>query len=245
MVRLDYDMRKFLQILYSTDLYQREASLPGSTSPLSPPALRRASAEQVWDSLMTLATDKVDSGLTDFPQPDWTYVRAAREVKSGAELQALIDDRSTRLGDRRKQMREKRKEELARQRDGFNRDDLRRASELPQPAPAGHFLSLFGQAPRETIEDQWSNPTTPQALTLLNGPILDIIVSEGSPLHRDWSQASSDEAKISFIYLSILSRLPLPEETALIRSRLHIATPEGFTDLTWSLLNSREFIFIR
>ncbi len=241
-VRLDYDMRKFLQVLYSTDLYQREATLPDDAPALSTPHLRRASAEQVWDSLMTLGKPGIDSGLTDFEKPDWSYVTSAREVKSPAELEALILARSKTFGDRQKQMKEKQREQRARQRDGFNRDDLRRASELPQPAPAGHFLSLFGQAPRETIEDQWANPTTPQALTLLNGPILEIIVSPGSPLHQAWKNSPE---KIQTIYQTILSRNPTAEETALIEASLAPTTPQGLTDLTWSLLNSREFIFIR
>ena len=241
MVRLDYDMRKFLLVLYSTDLFQREASLPDSPDLLSAPRLRRASAEQVWDSLMTLASDGIDSGISDFKTPDWSYLIAARNVKSAEELEMLINEKAAGMGDRQARMKEQRMRERVRQRDGFNRDDLRRASQLPQPAPAGHFLSLFGQAPRETIEDQWANPTTPQALTLLNGPILDEIVREGSPLANAWSSADD---KIAAVYRGVLSREPTDQERSLVSESIDITKPEGFTDLTWSLLNSREFIFI-
>lgn len=64
MVNVDYDMRRFLAILYNTRTYQRESTtedinlddyhFPG-------PALRRMSAEQIWDSLLAVTMPAVDA----------------------------------------------------------------------------------------------------------------------------------------------------------------------------------------
>jgi hypothetical protein len=63
LVGLDYDLKAYYRVLYNTKTYQREAS---SVDMLSKyyypgPRLRRMSAEQVWDSLITLIRPGVDS----------------------------------------------------------------------------------------------------------------------------------------------------------------------------------------
>ena len=64
MVDLDYDLQKFQRILYNTKPYQREASLEeltlGKPYYFAGPILRRMTAEQVWDSLVTLAVNRPD-----------------------------------------------------------------------------------------------------------------------------------------------------------------------------------------
>ena len=64
MVDLDYGMKQFLRVLYNTRTYQRQMSRdawkPGTRYDLPGPALRRMSAEQIWDSLLTLAIANLD-----------------------------------------------------------------------------------------------------------------------------------------------------------------------------------------
>ena len=59
---------------------------------------------------------------------------------------------------------------------GFNRG-LVRASELPSPAPNGHFLREFGQSDRETIQNANFDTSVAQALGLLNGKITDDVLN--------------------------------------------------------------------
>jgi len=58
MVALDYDMKAFLRIIYNTRTYQREASSEEIPVPkdyaFTGPVMRRMSAEQIWDSIVTL-----------------------------------------------------------------------------------------------------------------------------------------------------------------------------------------------
>lgn len=59
MKRLNFDMKEYLRIVYNTETYQRQVSVeevnPGETYHFSGPILRRMTAEQVWDSFLTLA----------------------------------------------------------------------------------------------------------------------------------------------------------------------------------------------
>ncbi len=65
MVELDYDVREFQKVLYNTETYQRHAhtgEVPlGAPYYFAGPTLRRMSAEQIWDSLVTLAIPSADS----------------------------------------------------------------------------------------------------------------------------------------------------------------------------------------
>jgi hypothetical protein len=65
MVAVDYDMKKYLRAIFLSKTYQREASPKdvalGSDYHFPGPVLRRMSAEQIWDSLMTMIVTEVDS----------------------------------------------------------------------------------------------------------------------------------------------------------------------------------------
>ena len=67
MVELDYDLVQFQRVLCNTATYQRESSRvePADGEPYAfpGPLLRRMSAEQIWDSLLTLVVDDVDGDL--------------------------------------------------------------------------------------------------------------------------------------------------------------------------------------
>lgn len=65
MKRLDFDMRKYQEVLYNTKTYQRAANdgemTMGEDYLFSGPVLRRMSAEQIWDSIVALALPEADS----------------------------------------------------------------------------------------------------------------------------------------------------------------------------------------
>ena len=64
MVSLNYDMKAFLRILFNTSTYQRQASheevAPGTACHFTGPVLRRMTAEQLWDSFVTLINPNPD-----------------------------------------------------------------------------------------------------------------------------------------------------------------------------------------
>lgn len=64
MVSVKFDLRKFQEILYTTETYQRDAvkqDLADDAYAFQGHKLRRLTAEQVWDSLMTLAVSDIDT----------------------------------------------------------------------------------------------------------------------------------------------------------------------------------------
>jgi hypothetical protein len=69
MIEKEYSLKSFLRVLYNTDAYQRAATTkevqPGETCQFTGPLLRRMSAEQVWDSMVTLVRGNVDSTVDD------------------------------------------------------------------------------------------------------------------------------------------------------------------------------------
>jgi hypothetical protein len=64
MVSLNYDMKAYLRILFNTSTYQRQASheevVPGTDCHFTGPVLRRMTAEQLWDSFVTLINPSPD-----------------------------------------------------------------------------------------------------------------------------------------------------------------------------------------
>jgi hypothetical protein len=69
MIEKQYSLKSFLRVLYNTDTYQRMAGTQeialGETSHFTGPMLRRMSAEQVWDSVVTLTKGNLDSAVDD------------------------------------------------------------------------------------------------------------------------------------------------------------------------------------
>jgi len=125
------------------------------------------------------------------------------------------------------------------------RGRMQRASELPSPAPAGHFLREFGQSDRELIENASDQAAVTQSLALLNGPALSAITSRYSVLSRDMRGEKFDD-RLDTIYLTMLSRLPTADEKAIFKEA-RAADPEAgsVTGIVWTLLNTRQFLFIQ
>ncbi len=129
--------------------------------------------------------------------------------------------------------------------DGIIRERMQRASEINQPAPAGHFLREFGQSDRELVENSSDQATVTQALAMLNGPALSAVTNRYSVLMRDM-RGEDFEGRLDTIYLTMLSRLPTPEERAIFKEAW-AADPETgtVTGLVWTVLNTRQFLFVQ
>lgn len=69
MIDKRYSLKSFLRVLYNTDAYQRAASPndvgAGETYHFTGPLLRRMSAEQIWDSMVTLAHGNLDHDTSE------------------------------------------------------------------------------------------------------------------------------------------------------------------------------------
>lgn len=291
MVGVGFDLRRFEQTLYRTQAWQRQATAgeaaPGETYRFPGPLVRRLSAEQVWDSLLTLQVDDPDTragddggGLVEFHetvkaksadellalvtdmaearrqgqamQPQVQALRVKVRAARGAEQRALRQQLRA-LEDRRKELQAKAdparygamsKQAAAGPGRRGGAGPLLRAAELPSPAPAGHFLRVFGQSDREVIDNASADAAVTQALTLLNGPIDAQLLKPGSALARTLERAGDEASQVRAVYLSILSRQPTAPELALGAAYLQRYRDGGVQDLAWALINGREFLFL-
>jgi len=242
---LDFDLREFVRVLVSTDAYQRRAVLHDPTSP-SPfhfigPALRRQTAEQLWDSIIVLIahnewpfqrpTSEAFETLAevDLTAAGTTYAKVEKAYETFSDTYSINRYRA-RL---QKQY-------------GFQGQVLVRASELPTPLPLGHFLRQFGQSDRESIEGGRTVATVPQILSMFNGPITHSMLVPGSVIHDEVMSHEPKQA-VDVIFLSILSHRPSVEDRKFAIQEIQSAdTPQaGVGNLIWALLNTREFIFIQ
>jgi hypothetical protein len=156
--------------------------------------------------------------------------RRAGDQRQVAELAAQLERMGLSLGQR-----------AARGREG----DLQRASDLPQPAPAGHLLRQFGQSDRDTVDAANADATVPQVMTLLNG-FLDQRVLEGaSALRHALETAPDGERRVRIAFLTTVNREPTPAEVLEWRRAIAIDGPTVVKDLVWVLCNSNEFRFVR
>ena len=122
------------------------------------------------------------------------------------------------------------------------------AFRMASPAPAGHFLRVFGQTARNELGEQRDpDPTMRQALMMLNGRLAHEASRVGSlePLHALIAQGKFEQA-VELAYLEILTRKVTAEEMADAKELLQAAaTPfQAIGDLRWVLLNCNEFRFL-
>ena len=121
---------------------------------------------------------------------------------------------------------------------------------MASPAPAGHFVRVFGQTDRQDLGDiRNDTPNMRQALMMLNGRLTHEASRVGplEPLHKllDTANPNIDKA-IQLAYYEILTRAPTTEELS-DGNEIIAGGPtllEGMADLRWVLLNCNEFRFL-
>lgn len=243
MKRLDFDMKEYLRILFNTRVYQREASTESGTASdtyhFPGPLLRRMTAEQVWDSFLTLSLvepylfrELPSTKRSDLLTADLN-VATPQSILAGAD--AYVRDVSRQQGPREKPFK-------------YKGVLMARASELPSPVPAGHFLRMFGQSDRQLIAASSKAGSVPQVLALFNGPLAQLMLEEGSALSNNIAEKETSEERIRVIFLSILNRPPDQEELELFVGEVNENEKNGrgaYNDVIWALVNTHEFLFIQ
>jgi hypothetical protein len=290
MVDVGFDLKQYLRTVCNTRAYQREAVrgdlAEGEPFHFQGPLLRRMTAEQIWDSLLTLVVPGLDETLEGAGSPEAERVyREYEELShlSKEDLQAMATDgkkkgmAALKAKDEdpalqelaRRLARAKKKgdeDEVARltkeiekksgkpllmpagkkgKRAGADKD-LVRASDLSQPAKPGHLVREFGQGDREQIEASHKDPAVPQVLTLLNGFVERRVTSNPkAALVAAISAARTPEEKVTAAFMGVLGRPPAAAEKALWIPELSAKEATAVKDLTATLLNTHEFMFIQ
>ncbi len=266
MQELDYDLKAFQNVLLLTRTFQfatnPNSSIVEGGDDFHGRKIERLSAEQIWDSLITLAggdPDKKPGRTLD----DRVYV-GGRPVLVGKKTMPQISKEVLALeteGEVRAYYENLVKEIGSGKYSGggeeggsmmmntvrtFNRDAQVRASELPSPAPREHFLFLFGQSDREVVEAATKEPNVGQVLSLMNGFVQRQLVSNsGAHLYQSLEGASTDPEKIRRLYVAILARTPSSEEMNWMLEEVQARGEEGYRNIVASLVMSSEFLFLQ
>jgi hypothetical protein len=122
-----------------------------------------------------------------------------------------------------------------------------KAVQIADGLTSDYFLTTFGRSPRESVCscDVHSEPTLSQALTLLNGDIVQNKIRAGGVIQRMLQAKKTPEEIIKILYLRCLGREPEPDELDKLKHLMdnQPKPAEILEDIFWSLLNSREFCF--
>ncbi|MCB1076353.1 MAG: DUF1549 domain-containing protein [Verrucomicrobiae bacterium] len=123
--------------------------------------------------------------------------------------------------------------------------EMARASELESPARRGHFLREFGQSDREVIENAADNASVPQALNLLNGPMVEALTNQFAVFGRRLTEAGTPEEKTRMIFQAMLTREPTARELDLVKAEVAANGDRAYEGVVWSLLNTQQFLFVQ
>tara|TARA_B100000959_G_scaffold275886_1_gene329842 strand:+ start:724 stop:2736 length:2013 start_codon:yes stop_codon:yes gene_type:complete len=265
MIDLEFDLKAFSWVLLHTQSYNKLASrakTPSNKDYFFPgPVLRRMSAEQVWDSLVTLMVKdplryRAGEGeeflkllnVANIKTPEAAFKRINEFNKFKPE-HVLVD--ATTGKPAFQSGTEKKKgsgsdNQIMMARGKGNKLVLTRASELQQPAPAGHFLRKFGQSERNFVINASTRAgSVPQVMELMNGFATESLTHPNSLIFRKAKSESDPTKQADLVFLSILTRKTTAKERGLLLEELRNGNNEALADLIWALLNTPEFFFIK
>lgn len=265
MVDLEYDTRAFQHILLLTKTFQF-ATNPSSSvveggDDFHGRKIERLSAEQIWDSLVTLAAGDPDQKPIR-ALDDTIYFRnkpvlvgkknmtqLSKEVlalKSEAELRAYFAKFYNEISSGSASGSGEGMMSMTGGGQRYNKNAKVRASELPSPAPRDHFLYLFGASDREVIDASSREPNVGQVLSLMNGFVQSELVNNPSAhLYKSLEGASTDREKIRRLYIAILNRQPSDEEMSWMLAEIKTQGEAGLRNIVSALVMSSEFLFLQ
>ena len=84
-----------------------------------------------------------------------------------------------------------------------------------------------------------------QALNLMNSPLFGKLTMENTVLMQRFRGAKDDEGRTNAIWQSIYGRLPTATERGIVAETLAEKKQDGWKNIIWALLNSREFVFVQ
>lgn len=258
----DYDLRAFQQTLMLTKAFASKSApdVEASFYGLLGRPIERMSAEQIWDSLVTLVLEdpesvqrmedmehlfihgryvgrlediikKVHSFKTTKEYQKWVIAKY-QEARDGTGPKAPISRPPTYIAGHGRLMTSAIR-------------GVARASELPSPALPNHFLRKFGQSDRISIDGATNEGSLTQTLQMLNGATQTVVANRKDAIIRKILQEpGSNDDKGALLFQSILTRPPTSQERALCAKELIDDKGNGFSNIVSALVCTPEFLFI-
>jgi len=269
LVDLDYDLKAFQKVLYKSYAFQLSPNTiqhPDRTAyHFNGRQLKRLSAEQIWDSLLTLKIDKLDQRKGNGYGGD-AIIYGGRPVLVGKKSMkdlyndVMAFDTGGEVWDYTKKLHDQINADKGGSKGGGEKmemmmvaynaskkyGDEMRASELKSPMPNGHFLRQFGQSNREVIENSSTDSDVTQVLSILNGHVERHITANGSAkVFRVMKKGKTDEEKINRAFISILSRLPTTLEKEIFIEEFKLNGASAPENMVSALISTAEFMFVQ
>mgnify|MGYP001361914342 CR=1 FL=1 len=253
MVSVNYDIKEYLRIILNTKLFQREALRQDFKSleefSFAGPMVRRMSGEQIWDSLVTLVYNDIDTPKRVYlhNQQDYTDIYERYKDMTGEEIFADFEMFVENNPGNRNFLEVIRKQQSDYEKSKPISDrNLVRSSYLQSPAPGGHLIRQFGGSDRIQIDNSNSEPNTTQVLNMLNGFVeKNILGNKNADFIALMKDEKSKTKQIENVYLSILGRKPNSRELSDLRGFLDDGDENSYKHVAWILLNTHEFMFIQ
>lgn len=227
MIMLNYDSRQFLYVLCNTKLFQRQlydgAFAQSENFVFIGPLKQRLSAEQMWDSVLSVAVAMPENFKLEFHDE-------YKKIMQYSIEDLTIDKLKAKQEEYQKIMRTKYDKALK-----YRNYVLVRASEVNDNNPVSNILEQLGRSDRELIDTSSREGSVTQVISFMNGQLADVAVSKETFLSKAIAGKSPAET-IEIIFKSILSRKPTLQEKATFAG-----APDD--DIIWALVNSSEFKF--
>lgn len=263
---LDYDLKAFQHVLMLTKTFQFATNPNPSTlaggDDFHGRKIERLSAEQIWDSLITLSDGDPDKKQVRTPDNriyvgsrpvlvgKMDMIQLSEEVlalESEQEVRKYFNDflQTVKSGGGKSKGEDTMSMNTMKVKQ-YGRDAPVRASELPSPAPREHFLYLFGASDREVVEGASKEPNVGQVLSMMNGFVQrQLVGNTGAHIYKSLEGASTDEEKIRRLYVAILNRPPTAEEMGWMKGEVAAQGEEGLRNIVAALVMSSEFLFLQ
>ncbi|GAA5484311.1 DUF1549 domain-containing protein [Haloferula sargassicola] len=265
MIDLDYDLKEFQRVILNTKTFQfvpnPEPPKVAGGDDFHGRQLERMSAEQIWDSLITLVGGNPD-GKAHRGVDRRIRIGGKPVSLGGKDLEQLydevvqLDSESEFRSYFASMVAEARKEHDGEGGGGammmnespkrYGGNEQVRASELPSPAPRDHLLYLFGQSDREVVEGASREPNVGQVLSLMNGFVQQQLVqNRGAHIYEGLEGTRDPRERIRRLYIAILNRPPGEDEMSWMMDEVKLSGDEAWPNMVSALVMSSEFLFVQ
>jgi hypothetical protein len=227
MVDVNHDTKQFLYVLYNTTLFQRELYDGAYTNSdkfvFIGPVKQRLTAEQLWDSVISIALDKPDTFKLTFQDE---YIKVMRY-----NIEDLTIDKLKAKNEEYQKIIRSKYETAPK----YRNYPLARASEVNDNGPVNTILEQLGRSDRELIDTSSREGSVTQVISFMNGQLAEVAVNKDTNLAKLVAGKSPTDT-IDIIFKSVLVRKPTIDE----RNKF-VGVQDD--DIIWALVNSSEFKF--
>lgn len=225
--KINYNQKEFIQILCSTKLFQRGTivEIPKDNFVFTGPIMKRLTAEQIWDSILSIVLEKPEYFSSSYPEK----YRSVMSVPDFATLD--LNGVLNRLEEFNKLNREKYAGAVT-----YGGLNLIRASEINDTSGNNTILAGLGRSDRELLNTNTVEGSVTQVISLMNGQLVDVANKKDSYLST-LTKGKSESERIEIIFKTILSRKPTIAEKSAFKDCAD-------ADVIWALVNTNEFKFL-